>query len=143
MEPSAKPPTPPVPRLRLAAEGFLLGITAFALLSIAAPVIEAPLAQSLCRLPPGQHFPSFACMLAESLAFVLWLGPTALVWHVLLPGPVTLGVIRLTSALFLGLLSACLLAAYGRRRGAKVMALASLLLIAISTLIAVTFVISA
>jgi len=141
--PVAMPPTPPVPRWRYAAEGFSLGIATFALLSVAVPLIEAPLAQSLCRLPPGQHFPSSACYLVEALAFVLWLGPTALIWHALLPSAATLGAIRLTSALFLGLLSAFLLAAYGRRRGAQALVLASLVLIAISTLIAATLVMSA
>lgn len=138
----ARAPTPPVPRWRLAAEGFSLGIAAFALLSIAVPLIEVPLAHSLCRLPPGQHFPSFACYLAQALAFVLWLGPTALIWHALLPSAATLGAIRLTSALFLGLLSGFLLAAYGRRRGALALVLASLVLIGVSTLIAVTLVMS-
>ena len=140
--PGAMPPTPPVPRLRLAAEGFSLGIASFVLLSIAVPLIAAPLAQSLCRLPPGGHFPSFTCYLAEALAFVLWLGPTALIWHALLPSAATLGAIRLTSALFLGLLSGFLLAAYGRRRGAQILVLASLALIATSTLIAVLFVLA-
>lgn len=140
--PGPRPPTPPVSRWRHAAEGFLLGISAFALLSIAAPLIEAPLAQSLCRLPPGQHFPSFACYLVEALAFVLWLGPTALIWQALFPSAATLVTIRLTSALFLGLLSGLLLAAYGRRRGSQALALASLVLIVISTLIAVLLVTS-
>jgi hypothetical protein len=142
MSPIAKTPAPPMQRLRLAAEGFLLGVGAFALLSVAVPLIEAPLGQALCRLPSGQHFPPSACYLVEALAFVLWLGPTALIWHALLPSAATLGAIRLTSALSLGLLSAFLLAAYGRRRGAQALVLASLVLIALSTLIAATLVMS-
>lgn len=128
------------PRLRLGAEGFILGIAAFSLLSIAAPLVLAPLAQPLCALPPGQHSPPFACLLLEALAFVLWLGPTALLWHALLPAAATLGGVRLTSAIFLGLLSTCLLAAYGRRKGVRAMVLISLVLLAIATLISVMFV---
>jgi hypothetical protein len=129
-----------IPRLRLGAEGFILGIAAFSVLSIAAPLVLAPLAQPLCALPPGQHFPPFACILLEALAFVLWLGPSALVWHVLLPAAATLGGVRLTSAIFLGLLSACLLAAYGRRKGARALVLISLILMTVVTLITVMFV---
>lgn len=140
--PSAVPPALPSSRLRLAGEGFIFGVAAFTFLSIAAPLVLAPLAQPLCRLPAGQHFPSFACYLAESLAFVLWLGPTALIWHALLPNAATLGGIRLTSAVFLGLLSAGLLAAYGRRKGLRAMVMISLVLMAISTLISVTLVVS-
>lgn len=135
-----RPPARPVARLHLAAAGFLVGIGAFSLLSIAAPLILAPLAQRVCVLPTGQHFPSAACYLLEALAFTLWLGPTALVWHALLPSAATLGGIRLTSGVFLGLLSAGFLAAYGRRRGAWITIGVSALLIAISTLISMRFV---
>lgn len=145
-KPIAAPTAQPVPhrqanpRLRLAAGGFLLGIGAFSLLSIAAPLILAPLAQRLCVLPIGRHLPSAACYLVEALAFTLWLGPTALVWHALLPSAATLGGIRLTSGVFLGLLSAGFLAAYGRRRGTWITIGVSALLIAISTLISMMLV---
>ena len=133
---------PPLPRLRLAVEGFLLAILVFSLLSIAAPLVLAPLAEPLCILPAGRHFPTFACYLVEALAFSLWLGPTALIWHALSPAVGALGIIRVTSGIFLGLLSACLLAGYGRRKGILVAVLLSLLLIAISTLISMTLVVS-
>lgn len=100
-----------MPRLRLAAEGFSLAVAAFALLSMAAPFIAGPLAQPLCRLPPGQHFPSFACYLVEASAFVLWLGSTALIWRARPPNAASLESIRLTPALLLGLLSGFWLAA--------------------------------
>jgi hypothetical protein len=79
------------------------------------------------------------------LAFVRRLGPSALVWHVPLPAAATLGGVRLTSAIFLRLLSACLLsacllAAYGRREGVRAIVLISLVLLAVATLISAMFV---
>jgi hypothetical protein len=123
-------------RLRLGAEGFILSLAASSLLSIAAPLLLAPLiARWYYPLPPGQHFPPFPCVFIEALAFVLWLGPSALVWHVLLPAAATLGGVRLSLAIFLGLLSA-----YGRRDGVRAMVLISLVLLAVATLISAMFV---
>jgi hypothetical protein len=54
---------------------------------------------------------------------------------VLLPAAATLGGVRLSLAIFLGLLSA-----YGRRDGVRAMVLISLVLLAVATLISAMFV---
>jgi hypothetical protein len=130
-------------RLRLGAEGFLLGIAASSLLSIAAPLLLAPLTARLCYpLPPGQHFPPFPCVFLEALVFVLWPGPSALVWHVLLPSAATLTGVRATSAILVGLLSAGLWTAYGRRKGSAALLIISLALIVVLTVVSTFFVVS-
>jgi len=105
------------------------------------PLLLAPIIARWCYLlPTGQHYPPFPCVFIEALAFVLWLGPSAQAWHVLLPAAATLGGVRLSSAIFLGRPSACLLAAYGRREGVRAIMLISLVLLAVATLISAMFV---
>jgi hypothetical protein len=97
--------------------GFLVGASAFALLSFASPRVWDAISDPLCALPAGRHFASASCVLGVALAAALWLGPAEPLFILAWPAlrPVTL--VPIASGLMVAALSAWLVARYGWKRG--------------------------
>ena len=126
------------PSVRRGLEGFLVGVALFAAASIAAPAAWRSVSPVLCQVhPPERRFPGFACTVLGSAAAVLWLGPVALPLHVLSPGGLSIGLIRLISAAVAGLFGAGLFGWLGRRKGFWVFLAASAGLLAVSTILTI------
>ncbi len=129
------------PSVRRGLEGFLLGAAIFAVASMAAAPAWQAVSPSLCKVnPPVRRFPGFACTALGSASFVLWMGPAALPANALPSGARSIGLVRVASAAFVGLLAAGLFAGLGRRKGLLVFLAATLVLVAVFTVVTIPFV---
>lgn len=116
-------------------QGVMIGAALFTLGSILAPALWRPLARSACALGAGAHFPSAACLIGESIAAALQLGPALPFFLLLWPGVKPLTIIPATSALIVALAAGALRVRFGRARGLMLLAWLSVVAIACLSLI--------
>lgn len=127
-DPSPKDPTRAFRREGL--QGVVIGAALFAFGSILAPSLWHPLARSACALAGGEHFPSAACLVGESVTAALRLGPAVPFFLLVWPGVKPLTIIPATSALMIAIASGVLRVRFGRARGSVMLVGLSLIAIA-------------